>query len=80
MISRQMMESQNGKFICVRTSDDFLTFGDDKTFSYDKLEVQNIDTIETRAITSAELENSGTQSNDFKVKVSRYGRCKYSRF
>ena len=62
-------QSQNGKFICVRTSDDFLTFGDDKTFSYDKLEVQNIDTTKP-TITSAELENSGTQSNDFKVKVS----------
>ena len=38
--------NQNGKFICVRTSDDFLTFVGDKTFSYDKFEVQNIASTE----------------------------------
>ena len=54
-------ENQNGKYICVRTYDDFITTSDGESlYSYDKLVVENIDTTDP-TITDLSPKNSGTQ-------------------
>ena len=64
-------ESQNGRFICVRNYNDFVTatFVTETVYSYEKLEVENIDTTNP-TITSAALETAGTKTGNFVVDVA----------
>ena len=64
-------ESQNGRFICVRNYNDFVTatFVTETVYSYEKLEVENIDATNP-TITSAALETAGTKTGNFEVNVA----------
>ena len=59
-------ENQNGKYICVRTYDDFTTTSDGESFySYETEEVQNVDTTEpefTTVTIASNNTNTGLQA------------------